>query len=315
MGKRALITGITGQDGSYLAELLLAKKYEVYGLVRHTSTFNLERIAHLKNIEILEADITDFHSVLGAICDSDPDEVYNLAAQSYVPTSWIQPKYTFKVNAIGTLNILEAMRCHEKDIRFYQASSSEMFGNSPAPQSEMTPFNPISPYAISKMAAHDITKMYRNAFGMHCSCGICFNHESPRRGTEFVTKKITATVAAIKDGTMDKLRLGNLEAKRDWGYAGDYVKAMWMMLQQDKPDDYIIATGEMHSVKEFVEVAFDYVGLDWEKYVEVDEDFKRPNEVNRLCGDARKIQSVLGWTPKVKFDELVTLMVESELMQ
>ena len=308
MIRRALITGITGQDGSYLAELLIEKGYEVYGMFRHTSTFNLDRLENIEPITLLEADVTDFPSVLGVMSDSDPDEVYNLAAQSYVPTSWIQPDLTMKVNALGTLNILEAMRMSAKDIRFYQASSSEMFGNAPAPQNELTPLNPISPYAISKVAAHNLTKMYRDAFGMHCSCGICFNHESPRRGMEFVTKKITATVADIKEGAIDKLRLGNLDAQRDWGYAGDYVKAMWLMLQQDKPDDYVIATGETHTVREFVKAAFDCVGLDWREHVEIDDEFKRPNEVNILRGDASKAARVLGWEPEVKFKELVEMI-------
>jgi GDPmannose 4,6-dehydratase len=311
----ALITGITGQDGSYLAELLLDKGYEVYGLVRRLSTPNETRIGALIDyIELLEGDLTDQSSVNTAVQAAMPDEVYNLAAQSFVATSWNQPVLTGDVTGLGVVRVLEAVRHFCPDARFYQASSSEMFGTSAQPfKDENTPFHPRSPYAVAKVYGHYATINYRESYELFCCNGICFNHESPRRGIEFVTKKISDGVARIYSGRATELRLGNLEVKRDWGFAGDYVSAMWLMLQQDEPDDFVIATGQSHSVTEFVTLAFDRVGLEWEEYVKIDDRFRRPAEVFDLCGDASKAQKKLGWTPKMSFEELVNLMVEADV--
>jgi len=315
--KRALITGITGQDGSYLAEFLLDKGYEVFGLKRRTSTVTFERISHIQDkITMVSADMHDQSSLLNVIKESEPDEVYNIAAQSFVPTSWDQPILTGDVTALGVTRILEAIHTINPQIRFYQASSSEMFGKvRGVPQNEKTPFYPRSPYGVAKVYGHWITVNYRESYHMFCCSGILFNHESPKRGLEFVTRKITNTVAKIKLGLADELRLGNLEAKRDWGYAGDYVRAMWLMLQQDEPDDYVIATGETHSVREFAELAFNYVGLKWEDYVVVDEKFYRPAEVHQLVGDASKGRKKLGWEPTVSFQALIEMMVKADLEQ
>ncbi len=287
--KRALITGITGQDGSYLAEFLLSKGYEVYGMVRRASTENFERIEHIRHkISLNQADLLDQLSLIELVKETRPDEVYNLASQSFVPTSWNQPALTGEFTALGVTKMLEAIKLVDPGIRFYQASSSEMFGNTPeSPQNEKTPFYPRSPYGVAKVYGHFITVNYRESYAMFCVSGILFNHESPRRGKEFVTRKITDGVARIKLKQTDTLRLGNLEAKRDWGFAGDYVRAMWMMLQQPGPEDFVIATGQSHSVREFVELAFNYVGLDWRKHVVVDKKLIRPAEVNHLRGDAR----------------------------
>jgi GDPmannose 4,6-dehydratase len=313
--KRALITGITGQDGSYLAEMLLEKKYLVYGLVRRLSTPNISRIDHiLDKIILVEGDLTDQSSLNNAMKEVQPDEVYNLAAQSFVGTSWNQPVLTGDVTGMGAVRLLEAVRHFCKDARFYQASSSEMFGKvQEAPQNENTKFYPRSPYGCAKVYAYWMCVNYRESYGMHISNGILFNHESPRRGLEFVTRKITDGVARIYHGRSKELKLGNLEAKRDWGYAGDYVKAMWLMLQQDKLDDYVIATGRSHSVKEFVELAFNEAGLDWEDYVKVDPKFFRPAEVDYLVGDYSKARRVFGWEPSVKFEELVKMMVKADV--
>lgn len=313
--KRALITGITGQDGSYLAELLLSKGYQVYGVRRRTSSLTLGCSEHLKNdIQFIYADITDLVSLIRAIEIAKPDEVYNLAAQSFVQTSWEQPILTSEVDALGVTMILEAIRIAKPDAKFYQASTSEMFGKiQEMPQSEKTPFYPRSPYGVAKLYGHWITINYRESYNLYTCCGILFNHESPRRGLEFVTRKITNTVAKIRLGQATELRLGNLDAKRDWGYAGDYVKAMWLMLQQDNPDDYVIATGETHTVREFVQLAFDYVGINYEDYVVVDPAFFRPAEVEVLCGNPEKAKQKLGWQPKVSFKELVARMVEADL--
>ncbi len=313
--KKALITGITGQDGSYLAELLLSKGYKVYGVNRRTSTTNVHRIEHLMDdVEMLSGDLLDQNSLMHCIEKSDADEVYNLAAQSFVPTSWTQPILTGEITALGVTKILEAIRLIKKSAKFYQASSSEMFGKVQAvPQTEKTPFYPRSPYGVSKLYGHWITINYRESYNMFTCSGILFNHESPRRGLEFVTRKITNAAAKIKLGKADELRLGNLDAKRDWGFAGDYVEAMWLMLQQQEPDDYVVATGETHSVKEFVEAAFEYVKLDWQKYVKVDPKFVRPAEVDLLIGDPAKARKKLNWKPKVSFKELVYMMVESDL--
>ncbi|MCB1195358.1 GDP-mannose 4,6-dehydratase [bacterium] len=313
--KKALITGITGQDGSYLAENLLSKGYEVHGMVRRSSTETFMRIEHIREkIHIHQADLLDQLSLLNLIEEIRPCELYNLAAQSFVPTSWVQPFLTAEFTAVGVTRILEAVRLVDKKIRVYQASSSEMFGKvKEIPQTEDTPFYPRSPYGVAKVYGHWITINYRESYGLFACSGILFNHESPRRGKEFVTRKITDGVARIKAGLQDKLYLGNLEAKRDWGYAGDYVEAMWLMLQQDAPDDYVIATGETHSVKEFCEIAFDRAGLDWEKYVEIDPQFFRPAEVDCLVGNAEKAQKKLGWKRKVAFKELVHLMVDADL--
>lgn len=313
--KKALITGITGQDGSYLAEFLLSKGYKVYGLRRRTSTPNFDNIGHLLNkIDLISGDLLDLSSLIEAIRTSDPDEVYNLAAQSFVADSWPQAIYTGYATGMGVTNILEAIRLTKPEIRFYQASSSEMFGKVlETPQKETTPFYPRSPYAVSKVCGHWITVNYRESYDMFTCSGILFNHESPRRGLEFVTRKVTDAVAKIKLGLQKELRLGNLDAKRDWGYAGDYVKAMWLMLQQENPDDFIIATGETHSVKELVEVAFGYVGLDWRKYVVQDAKLMRPAEVDLLLGDPQKAKTKLGWEPEVSFEDLIKMMIDSDL--
>jgi GDPmannose 4,6-dehydratase len=315
MSKRALITGITGQDGSYLAEFLLDQGYEVHGLVRRTSTVNFSRIDHIQDrIHLISGDMLDQTSLQLALQQCQPQEVYNLAAQSFVQTSWTQPVFTGDVTALGVTRLLDAIRHIDSAIRFYQASSSEMFGKvREVPQRETTPFYPRSPYGVAKVYGHWITINYRESYDMHATSGILFNHESERRGIEFVTRKVTYNVAKIKLGLATELRLGNLDARRDWGFAGDYVRAMWMMLQQDKPDDYVIATGETHSVEELVSVAFDYVGLDWQDYVMQDPQFMRPAEVDFLVGDASKARRVLGWEPKVTFAELIRMMVDADL--
>jgi GDPmannose 4,6-dehydratase len=311
----ALITGITGQDGSYLAEYLLEKGYEVYGLVRRLSTPNETRIAAcVDRIVLLEGDLTDQSSLNIAVQTAMPDEVYNLAAQSFVATSWNQPVLTGDVTGLGVVRVLEAVRHFCPTARFYQASSSEMFGTAPQLlKSEATPFHPRSPYAVAKVYGYYTTLNYRESYGLYCCNGICFNHESPRRGIEFVTKKITDGVARIYCGRAEELRLGNLEVRRDWGFAGDYIEAMWLMLQQDKPDDYVIATGVSYSVKEFAKLAFGVVGLNWEDYVTVDERYLRPAEIPDLRGDASKARSKLGWTPHTSFDELVRMMVDADV--
>lgn len=314
--KSALITGISGQDGSYLAELLLKKGYKVYGLVRRSSTPNYWRIEHiLDKIELIDGDLLDQGAIERAIKIADPKEVYNLAAQSAVYKSFNQPLYTADATALGALRILEAIRSINPSIKFYQASSSNMFGRAlETPQSENTPLNPINPYAIAKVFAHYTTINYRESYNMICVSGICFNHESPRRGLDFVTRKISDAVAKIYLGKQKKLILGNLNVTRDWGFAGDYVEAMWLMLQQDKPENYVIATGEVHSVEDFVREAFNVVGIeDWSKYVETSDKFKRPTEVTNLKGDYSKAKQNLKWEPKVKFKQLVKLMVESDL--
>ena len=315
MAKSALITGITGQDGSYLAELLLKKKYDVYGLVRRTSSANTSRIEHiLDKIQLVPGDLTDESSLVSAIGRAEPDEVYNLAAQSFVGSSWSQPIFTGETTALGVTRLLEALRTTGSSAKIYQASSSEMFGKvQQTPQNERTPFYPRSPYGVAKLYGHWITINYRESFGMFGSCGILFNHESPRRGIEFVTRKISDGVARIYHGLQDELRLGNLDAKRDWGYAGDYVEAMWLMLQQKKPTDYVIGTGQTHTVREFCELAFDAAGLDWEKYVKVDPKFLRPAEVDILIADASKAKKELGWKPKTSFKQLVKMMVENDI--
>ncbi len=314
--KKALITGITGQDGSHLADLLLEKGYQVHGVVRRASTENFERIVHLNGrIELHQADLLDQLSLIDVLRDVQPDEVYNLAAMSFVPTSWKQPVLTGEFTGMGVTRMLEAIRLlNPGSTRFYQASSSEMFGKvRETPQTETTPFYPRSPYGVAKVYGHFITVNYRESYGMFCCSGILFNHEGPRRGREFVTRKVTDAVARIKLGLLKELRLGNLNAKRDWGYAGDYVKAMWLMLQQDRPDDFVIATGETHSVRELVETAFGCVDLDWKKYVAEDPALKRPAEVDLLVGDAGKARRILGWQPEVKFDQLVRMMVNADL--
>ncbi|MFJ8259758.1 GDP-mannose 4,6-dehydratase [Peribacillus asahii] len=313
--KRALITGVTGQDGSYLAELLLEKEYKVFGLRRRTSTPNYENVEHIKDqIEWIDGDLTDLSSLIRAIEVSQPDEVYNLAAQSFVATSWPQPIATGEITAMGVTNMLEAVRIVKPDARFYQASSSEMFGKVvETPQKETTPFYPRSPYGVAKVYGHWITVNYRESFNMFACSGILFNHESPRRGLEFVTRKVTDGVARIKLGLANELRMGNLDAKRDWGFAGDYVRAMWLMLQQDNPDDYVISTGETHTVQELVEIAFNYVGLDWQEYVVLDEKFVRPAEVDLLLGDCNKAKKKLGWNLEVSFEKLVESMVDMDL--
>jgi GDPmannose 4,6-dehydratase len=315
MSKRALITGITGQDGSYLAEFLLDQGYEVHGLVRRTSTVNFSRIDHIQDrIHLISGDMLDQTSLQLALQQCQPQEVYNLAAQSFVQTSWTQPVFTGDVTALGVTRLLDAIRHIDSAIRFYQASSSEMFGKvREVPQRETTPFYPRSPYGVAKVYGHWITINYRESYDMHATSGILFNHESERRGIEFVTRKVTYNVAKIKLGLATELRLGNLDARRDWGFAGDYVRAMWMMLQQDKPDDYVIATGETHSVEELVSVAFDHAGLDWHEHVVQDPQFMRPAEVDFLVGDASKARRVLGWQPKVTFAELIRMMVDADL--
>ncbi len=312
---QALITGITGQDGSYLAEFLLEKGYQVSGMVRRASTENFERINHIRDkINLVQADLLDQLSIINIINEVKPDEVYNLAAQSFVPTSWSQPMLTGEFNALGVTKVLEAIRLVNPKIRFYQASSSEMFGKvREVPQNEKTPFYPRSPYGVAKVYAFWITVNYRESYGIHASSGILFNHESPRRGKEFVTRKVTDGVARIKYELADKLALGNLKAKRDWGFAGDYVKAMWLMLQQKKPADYVIATGENHSVQDLVQIAFDRAGLNWKKYVKVDPKFVRPAEVDVLLGDSSLAQKKLGWKPEMKFEEMIKLMVDTDL--
>ncbi len=313
--KTALITGVTGQDGSYLAELLLKKDYEVYGIVRRSSSSNFERIKHIQDdLKLLQGDLLDQNSLIEAIEGSCPDEVYNLGAQSFVPTSWNQPVLTGEFTALGVTRILEAIRLVNKKIRFYQASSSEMFGKvAEVPQNEQTVFYPRSPYGVAKLYAHWITVNYRESYDLFCCSGILFNHESPRRGLEFVTKKVSNGVARIKMGLSNELRMGNLDAKRDWGFAGDFVEAMWLMVQQDEPEDYVISTDEAHSVKELVEVAFDHVGLNWKDYVVVDHKFVRPAEVDLLLGDSAKARNKLKWQPKVKFEELIRMMVDYDI--
>jgi GDPmannose 4,6-dehydratase len=315
MTKRALITGLTGQDGSYLAELLLEKGYEVSGMVRRSSTVNFERIAHIQDdVRIVHADLLDESSLVEVLRQSRPEEVYNLAAQSFVQTSWQQSVLTGETTALGVTRILNAVRATNPEIRFYQASSSEMFGKVvEVPQTETTPFYPRSPYGVAKVYGHWITVNYRESYGLHASSGILFNHESPRRGLEFVTRKITYNVARIKLGLATELRLGDLHPERDWGFAGDYVEAMWSMLQQDEPDDFVVATGETHSVREFCELAFGHVGLDYRDHVVQDEQFMRPAEVDLLIGDAGKARRVLGWEPRTSFAELVQMMVDSDL--
>ena len=315
MSKRALISGITGQDGSYLAELLLDKGYEVFAIVRRASTTNFWRIEHLLDrIQLKAADLLDQLSLIRVLEDVRPQEFYNLAAMSFVPASWDQPMLTGEYNAQGVTRALEAVRHVDPAIRFYQASSSEMFGKvREVPQTELTPFYPRSPYGVSKVFAHYITVNYRESYNLFAVSGILFNHESPRRGLEFVTRKVTHGAARIKLGLADSLPLGNLDAKRDWGFAGDNVRAMWMMLQQDQPDDFVIATGVSHSVKELVEIAFAHAGLDWEKHVQLDPAFLRPAEVDHLIGDSAKARATLGWTPDVDFNQLVRMMVDADL--
>jgi len=311
---KALITGITGQDGSYLADLLLEKGYEVYGMVRRSSVEKLDRIEHIRNrVKFVQADLLDQLSIISAIRQAEPDEIYNLAAMSFVPTSWSQPVLTGEFTAIGVTRMLEAIRLVNKDIKFYQASSSEMFGKvSQSPQNENTPFHPRSPYGVAKVYGHYITVNYRESYGIFAASGILFNHESPRRGLEFVTKKVTNAVAKIKLRLLENLYLGNLDAKRDWGYAKDYVEAMWLILQQGSPDDYVISTGETHSVKEWVQSSFSCLDLDWEKYVKMDEKLLRPAEVDLLIGDSTKARDKLGWKTQVNFEGLVKLMVEHD---
>ena len=315
MSKRAIISGITGQDGSYLAELLLEKGYEVHGIVRRASTTNYWRIEHLLDrVQLHPADLLDQLSLIRVIDDVKPHEFYNLAAMSFVPASWDQPMLTGDYNAQGVTRVLEAVRQVDSSIRLYQASSSEMYGKvREVPQTELTPFYPRSPYGVSKVYAHYITVNYRESYNLFAVSGILFNHESPRRGLEFVTRKVTDGVARIKLGLADSLSLGNLDAKRDWGFAGDYVRAMWLMLQQDAADDYVISTGESHSVQDLVELAFGHVGLEWKKYVRTDPKFLRPAEVDHLIGDSRKAQAALGWKPEVDFRGLVTMMVDADM--
>jgi len=315
MTKRALITGITGQDGSYLAELLLQKGYHVIGMVRRSSTLNFERIGHLQDqLELVPGDLLDEVSMIQILRAHRPDEVYNLAAQSFVQTSFGQPVLTGETTALGVTRILDAIRLADHDVRFYQASSSEMFGKVvEVPQRESTPFYPRSPYGVAKLYGHWITVNYRESYGMHANSGILFNHESPRRGLEFVTRKIANGVARIKHGLDTELRLGNLDAQRDWGFAGDYVDAMWRMLQRDEPGDFVVSTGETHSVREFCEVAFGHVDLNWEDHVVIDERFFRPAEVDLLVGDPAEAREVLGWTPHTAFPELVRMMVEADV--
>jgi GDPmannose 4,6-dehydratase len=315
LAKRALITGITGQDGSYLAELLLDKGYDVYGLMRRAATPSTERIEHLLDrVHIIVGEMTDQTSLFDAMETSQADEVYNLAAQSFVGDSWTIPVSTGDVDGLGVTRLLEAIRRVKPVARFYQAATSEMYGMvHEVPQSETTPFHPRSPYGVAKVYGFFITLNYRESFGMHASNGILFNHESPRRGLEFVTRKITDRVAKIKLGLADSLELGNLDSKRDWGFAGDYVEGMWRMLQQGVPDDYVLATGETHTVREFCEIAFQHVGLDYQQYVKVDERFVRPAEVDLLLGDPTKAKTVLGWEPKVSFQQLVEMMIDADL--
>jgi GDPmannose 4,6-dehydratase len=319
MAGRALITGITGQDGSYLAELLLDKGYEVIGMVRRSSTVNFERIAHLQDRLVLDpytasGDLLDEASLISILREYRPTEVYNLAAQSFVQTSFTQPVLTGEITALGVTRLLDAIRIVDPEIRFYQASSSEMFGKvQQVPQTESTPFYPRSPYGVAKLYGHWITVNYRESYDLHASSGILFNHESPRRGMEFLPRKVSHNVARIKLGQVDQLPLGNLDAERDWGFAGDYVEAMWLMLQQETPDDYVIASGQTHSVRRFCEIAFEHVGLRWEDHVTIDEKFMRPAEVDLLIGDATKAKAILGWAPRTSFEDLVTMMVDADL--
>ena len=313
--KVALITGITGQDGSYLAEFLLKKGYKVYGMVRRASVDKFERISHIMDkVELIQGDLLDQYSLISALKKAQPSEVYNLAAQSFVPTSWAQPVLTSEFTAVGVTRMLESIRLVDPTIRFYQASSSEMYGKVlETPQSETTPFYPRSPYGVAKVYGHYITVNYRESYNLFAVSGILFNHESPRRGLEFVTRKVTDAVARIKLGLASELRLGNLDARRDWGFAGDYVEAMWLMLQQDAPDDYVIATGQTWTVKELVETAFKHAGLDWEKYVKIDPAFIRPAEVDLLIGDPSKAKQKLGWSPKVSFEKMIQMMVDADI--
>lgn len=315
MTKKALITGITGQDGSYLAEFLLEKGYDVYGMVRRTSTVYYERIQHIQDdLNLIQGDLSDQTSLNSAIRAIQPDEVYNLGAQSFVPTSWNQPVFTGEITALGVTRILDAIHTVKPDTRFYQASSSEMFGKvREVPQSEETPFYPRSPYGVAKVYGHWITVNYRESYDLFACSGILFNHESPRRGLEFVTRKVSFNVAKIKLGLSNELRVGNLDAQRDWGFAGDYVQAMWMMLQQDEPDDYVVATGKTHSVQRLLEVAFSTVDLDWQDYTVQDERFMRPAEVDLLVGDPAKAHTKLGWEPEVSFEALIQMMVEADI--
>jgi GDPmannose 4,6-dehydratase len=317
MRKRALITGITGQDGSYLAELLLDEGYEVVGMLRRSSTLNFERIAHIQDrVTLVPGDLLDEISLIGILREFRPVEVYNLAAQSFVQTSFGQPVLTGETTALGVTRILDAVRIVDPEIRFYQASSSEMFGKvQEVPQTERTPFYPRSPYGVAKVYGHWITVNYRESYGLHASSGMLFNHESPRRGLEFVTRKVTHGAARIACGVEEKLSLGNLDAQRDWGFAGDYVRAMWLMLQRDQPDDFVVATGTTHSVRKLCELAFAHVGLDWREHVVVDDKFMRPAEVDMLVGDATKARTVLGWEQIVDFPQLVAMMVEADLAQ
>jgi GDPmannose 4,6-dehydratase len=318
--KRALVTGITGQDGSYLAELLLNKGYEVYGIIRRTSSFNTSRIDHLyqdphnqPKLRLIYGDLTDGGNLSSILSDTQPEEVYNLAAQSHVRVSFDQPIYTVNADALGTLRLLEALRMMKKPPRFYQASSSEMYGKVvETPQTEATPFYPRSPYACAKVYSYWQTVNYREAYGLFACNGILFNHESPRRGETFVTRKITRAATRIKEGLQDKLYLGNIDAKRDWGFAGDYVEAMWLMLQQDKPDDYVVATGQTYAVRQFLDEVFGHLGLDWQKYVAIDPKYFRPTEVDLLLGNASKAKKILGWQPKVNFRELAKMMTETD---
>lgn len=315
MAKKALITGITGQDGSYLAELLLDKGYEVAGMVRRSSTEKFDRIDHIKDrVDIRQADLLDQYSIIRLLDEFQPDEIYNLAAMSFVPTSWTQPVLTAEFTAVGVTRMLEAIRAVNPKIRFYQASSSEMFGKvKEIPQKETTPFHPRSPYGVAKVYGHWITVNYRESYDFFGVSGILFNHESPRRGLEFVTRKVTYNAAKIKMGLSRELRLGNLDAKRDWGFAGDYVKAMWLMLQQPTPDDFVIASGQTHSVRELVEIAFSYLDLDYNEFVKIDEKLIRPAEVDLLIGDSSKACKVLGWTPEVDFSGLIKMMVDADI--
>jgi GDPmannose 4,6-dehydratase len=315
MPRKALITGITGQDGSYLAEFLLEKKYRVYGLIRRSSTTNFERIAHLQDdVELIPGDLLDPSSLITAIQKTEPDEIYNLGAQSFVPTSWSQPVLTGEFTALGVTRLLEAIRVVNPAIRFYQASSSEMFGMvQESPQNELTRFYPRSPYGVAKLYGHWMTVNARESYGLYACSGILFNHESPRRGVEFVSRRVSYSVARIKLGLQENVKMGNLDAERDWGFAGDYVRAMWLMLQQPKPEDYVVATGKTHSVRELLEVAFNHAGLDYRKYVEIDPELLRPAEVHHLRGDYTKARQKLGWDASVSFEELIRMMVDSDL--
>jgi len=320
--KVAFITGVTGQDGSYLAELLLSKGYEVHGLIRRASTFNTSRIDHIyqdphdpnPKLYLHYGDLTDGVGLTNLIREIQPSEIYNLAAQSHVMVSFTMPQYTAQVDAVGSVAILEAIRATKRDVRFYQASTSELFGSTPPPQNEVSPFRPRSPYAAAKLMAYWSTVNYREAFGIHATNGILFNHESPRRGETFVTRKITRAVAAIKNGKQKKLFLGNLDAIRDWGYAKEYVESMWLMLQQDEPSDYVVATGVGATVRDFVQVAFEHAGLDWKEFVEIDKKYERPTEVDALIGDTSKAYSALGWKARTMWDDLAKLMMDADLM-